>query len=252
MWYNGINIGHEVIVFFCNYETNKITYKRKGEKDMTRRKRTTITAVAICLCAMFFSTIRVQAEESKVFENSDEPQSIVVQAVQKEAISELYYITDAYETIESIAANLGISTEELLAVNEDLKGLEKNAVYPKLMYTSVRIPSIDWSGVSAKVYYYVEKGDNLETISSYFGIEIPNIVKCNTQEVSICLNDEKDAWKATWKVEPTENDVKETMKMIAAKETMYPLNYPEDSTWKICRKITDTNLIYPGDFIRVK
>lgn len=234
---------------------------------MTRRKRT-IVVVSI-LCAMFFCTIRVQAEEKPSnVEVEEQESSIVVQLIRMETAPYVYrngkveqvgeareeilpyYITDAYETIGNIATNLGVSVEELLAVNENLKTLQKNAVYPSLMYTAVRIPEIDWSKVSSKIYYYVEEGDNLWSISNYFGIEISDIVKCNNQEVSIGLNDEKDSWKAIWKLEPTE--IKETVRMISAKQTMYLMNYPEDSTWWICREITNPDLIYAGDFIRIK
>lgn len=240
---------------------------------MTRGKRT-IVAVVACVCAMFLSTARVEAEEitPSGFKVEEEQGSIVIQVVRREITPYVYrngkteqagettqkivayYISDGYETIESIATNLGISTEELVAVNDNFEALEKDVVYPKLRYALIKIPEVDWNKVSAKIYYYVEEGDCLWSISNYFGIEISDIIDCNTQEVSVCLNDKKDAWKVKWEksIAMDKTYIEEIAKMTTAKQTMFLMEYPEDSTWWICRKITNPDVIYAGDFIRIK
>ncbi len=230
-----------------------------------KRKRTAVTVVAICLCAMFFCTTRAQAEEitPSTFEVEEES-SIVLQVgrskitpyvyrdgrVEQEGeIREkivTYYITKRGETLESIATKLKVSPKELMAENENIP-LEDGTYAVR---TYLKLPKVDWSKVSTKVYYYVEKGDCLSMVSEHFEIGISEIVSCNNQEGEVVVSSEGGYTKDLTKKEPCKGE--DIYDMFFIKKTMWLMDNPANSIWRISPEITDENIIYAGDFIRIK
>ncbi len=230
---------------------------------MTRRKRT-IVVVSI-LCAMFFCTIRVQAEEKPSdVEVEEQESSIVVQLIRMETAPYVYqngkeyvgearekilprYITKRGETLESVATKLHVLPEELMAENENIQPLEDGTYAVR---TYLKLPQIDWSKITAKVYYYVEEGDCLSTISEYFEISISEIVSCNNSEGAVVVSSEGGYTKDVTKKEPCKGE--DIYDMFFIKKTMWLMDNPANSIWRISPEITDENIIYAGDFIRIK
>lgn len=233
---------------------------------MTRRKRT-VVMVAICLCAMFFCTTRAQAEEidPSSFKVEEEQGSIVMQVLRMEKTTYVYrngeteqvgetreeiwayYITDRDETLESIATKLQVLPEKLMAENDNIQPLE-DGTYP--VRTRLKLPEVDWDKVEEKVYYYVDIGDCLSLISEYFGIDTSKIIQCNNKEREVVVSNEGCWYTKDLTKNPCEQ--KDIYRMFTLKKKMYLMENPQNSTWRICREITNPDVIYAGDFIRIK
>ena len=137
--------------------------------------------------------------------------------------------------------------EELMAENENIQPLEDGTYAVR---TYLKLPQIDWSKITAKVYYYVEEGDCLSTISEYFEISISEIVSCNNSEGAVVVSSEGGYTKDVTKKEPCKGE--DIYDMFFIKKTMWLMDNPANSIWRISPEITDENIIYAGDFIRIK
>lgn len=166
----------------------------------------------------------------------------------------IYYTVRRGDTLSGIAQRYGTTVQSIVNLNNISN---PNLIYPGQVFKIETNINNDQTNEMGHIVYTVKRGDNLWNISRRYGVTVQNILDCNTinnpnliypgQKIRICVSSNSSSNNSN-------NNNQETTYVVKKGDTLWEISRRYNTTVRYLverNNISNPNLIYPGQIIRI-